>query len=305
MNEEQWNLAGKRCLVTGATNGIGRATAMALAQQGAEVIVGGRSALRCAQVQEEIQAATGRSVECFICDFASLQGVRNVATAFAAKGEPLHVLINNAGIFPQRRVREFSPEGYELTFAVNHLAPFLLTGILLPRLLEAAPARIVNVSSDAHRYCKPKQFQDLQSTKSYGRFRAYGRSKACNLLFTRLLAERLGNDRVTVNAMHPGGVQTGLGGMDKRMGPVLRFLLGLVFRTPAQGADTVVWLAQEPTLQGSSGGYYANRRPHNARSYAVDLERAQKLWETSEELCDFRWPGLSGAEATQRTASTM
>lgn len=294
MNTPQWNLEGKRCLVTGATNGIGRAAAQALAAAGAQVIIGGRSESRCTAVQREIQETTERPAEIFLCDFASLQSVRDAAQDYLDSGRELHALINNAGIFLTRR--ELSADGHELTFAVNHLAPFLLTGLLLPRLLEAAPARIVNVSSDAHRFSKAVDLDDLQAQKSFGGFRVYGRSKACNLLFTRELAERMKNVPVTVNAMHPGGVQTGLGGMNERIGPVGRFIFGLFFRTPAQGADTVVWLTQEPSLQDSSGDYYKNRRLHRPRSYATDLDSAKRLWELSEELCGFRWPE-SGAAA--------
>lgn len=291
MNAPQWSLKGKRCLVTGATNGIGRAAARMLAQSGAEIIIGGRSAERCTPVQKEIEELTGRPAERFLCDFSSLQNVREAAHAYLDSGKELHALVNNAGVFLTRP--ELSGDGHELTFAVNHLAPFLLTGLLLPRLLEAAPARIVNVSSDAHRFCRKLDFNDLHAQKSFRGFQVYGRSKGCNILFTRQLAAALKKAPVTVNAMHPGGVQTGLGGMDQRIGAVGRFLLRLIFRTPAQGADTIVWLVQEPALQQSSGGYYKNRKPRRPRPWAMEPDSAKRLWELSEELCDFRWPEIS------------
>ena len=282
-------LSGKTVLVTGATNGIGKAAALELAKSGAQVMVGGRSLLRCEGIQGDIAAITGQMPACFLCDFSSLDSVREAAQKYLESGQPLDVLINNAGAFFTKRME--TQDGIEASFGINHLAPFLLTGMLLPRLRESSVSRIVVVASDAHRFGAPLQLNDLQLEKGYGPFKAYGRSKGANILFTRVLARRLGSSGTTVNAMHPGAVNTNLGNIQN---VVLKKLMALLmrpfFRTPEKGAETILWLASSPKMQGQSGGYYMNCQSHRLHSYIADDELAEGLWRASEELTGFTYP---------------
>ena len=282
-------LSGKTVLITGATSGIGKATALALAKSGAQVVVGGRSLLRCEGIQKDIAAITGQMPAHLLCDFSSLDSVREAAQKYLESGQPLDVLINNAGAFFTKRIQ--TQDGIESSIGVNHLAPFLLTGILLPRLRESAVSRIVVVGSDAHRFGAPLKLNELQLEKGYGPFKAYGRSKGANLLFTRTLAQRLGNSGTTINAMHPGAVYTNLGDVQN---VVLKSLLVLFvrpfFRTPEKGAETVLWLASSPEMQGQSGGYYKDCRLHRLHPYTADDALAEGLWRASEELTGFTYP---------------
>jgi NAD(P)-dependent dehydrogenase (short-subunit alcohol dehydrogenase family) len=273
-------LRGKTCLVTGATNGIGRAAAVALARQGARLVLLGRDADRCEAVRADVAAAGDADASVLIADLAVQAEVRRAAAEFLASGRPLHVLLNNAGVVQMRRGE--TPDGVETTFAVNHLAPFLLTNLLLPRLQASAPARIVNVSSDAHKLGGALDFDDLGAVKRYSGAAVYGRSKLANLLFTRELARRLEGSGVTVNALHPGAVRTGLG--QNNDAPFLKLVAGLLrplFRTPEQGADTAVWLCGAEELGGVSGLYFANRRERRPHRHALDDKAARRLWDES------------------------
>ncbi len=283
-------LHGKTVLVTGANSGIGRAAALELAKVGAKVVVGGRSPERCAAIQKDVAAITGQQPECLFCDFLSLDSVREGAAKYLESGRPLDVLINNAGALFSKRTE--TRDGYEASFGVNHLAPFLLTGMLLPRLRESEVSRIVMVASDAHRFGMPLNLDDLQLQKGYGPFKAYGRSKGANILFTRGLAKRLKNSGTTVNAMHPGAVSTNLGNVQN---PVMKKLMGLLlylfFRSPEKGAETVLWLASSSAVQSQSGGYYMNCRMHRPpRAWVLDDALMEALWQVSEELTGFRYP---------------
>ncbi len=285
--EAAWDIAGKVCLVTGATNGIGRAAALALAKAGAEVVIGGRSPERCATVQDQIADETGQRPDAMCCDFNSLADVRRAANEYLDSSRPLHMLMNNAGAVFGRR--QHSADGYEASMAINHLAPFLLSCMLWPRLKESAPARIVIVASDAHRSSKSLDFDDLMREQAfYFNMESYGRSKLCNLLFTHALAKRIEGSGVTVTAMHPSLVATGLAGK-QWVGRLMMALLRPFARTPAQGADTAVWLATDPALSAANGGYYFNRAPHKPRADARSDEIAEQLWQASEDLVDHRW----------------
>lgn len=285
---------GRTVLVTGATNGIGKATAMELARMDAQVVLVGRSRPKTEATVSEIFRKTGNNaLDYIIADLALMSGVRQVAETFRQKYDRLHVLVNNVGgIFAQRQV---TSEGLEMTFALNHLSYFLLTSLLLDILKASAPARIVNVSSDAHRF-GGLNLDDLQSEQSYGMggFRAYSQSKLMNVMFTYELAQRLEGTGVTVNAMHPGAVATGFGHNN-------RGLVGLVFRsfsrfslTPEQGADTVVYLASSPDVEGVTGKYFDRRKAVLSSSHSYDEDKARRLWEISAEL--------TGIAATQPSA---
>jgi len=276
-------------MVSGATSGIGKAAACALAQQGAELIVIARDQRRGEAVVEELMRETGNpEIEVLCADFAHLAQVRELARAFLASRRPLHVLLNNAGaVFVRRQETE---DGYEATLAVNHLAPFLLTNLLLPRLLESPGARIVNVASDAHRFAGPLDFGDLQSQTRYRAMAVYGKSKLMNLLFTRELARRLEGTDTTVNAMHPGFVNSGLGSNNGWLGRAAMRVLSPFARTPEKGAETAVFLCSAPEVAGQSGGYWKDCRRHVPHAVAQRDADAERLWVTSA-----RWVALPAA----------
>jgi NAD(P)-dependent dehydrogenase (short-subunit alcohol dehydrogenase family) len=281
MTEQGQSMRGRVCLVTGATSGIGAAAAEELATLGATVLVAGRDAERAAATVERIRQRTGGAAEYLLADLSSQQEVRRLAEAVCARHERLHVLVNNAGaVFTERRL---SPDGLELTFALNHLAYFLLTGLLLDTLQASAPARIVNVASDAHQ-AATIDFDDLQAERGYSGFRVYGRSKLANLLFTYELARRLEGTGVTVNALHPGLVAsrfaTNLGGLARRLHPLARpFML-----SPAQGARTIVYLASSPEVQGVTGRYFVSERDTTSSKASYDRAAAERLWQVSATL---------------------
>jgi len=211
-----------------------------------------------------------------------------VGDEILARTDAIHVLVNNAGVTLMKRTT--TPDGYETTFAVNHLAYFLLTGLLLPRLRAAAPgARIVNVASDAHRW-GPLDLDDLQNEREYKALKVYGQSKTANILFTRELARRLAGSGVTVNALHPGAVATRLG---RGNGPVLDLVqraIGLFMKSPEQGAATSIYLASDAALEGVSGRYFANKKEKQPAAHATDDGTARRLWEISESLTGFQYP---------------
>jgi NAD(P)-dependent dehydrogenase (short-subunit alcohol dehydrogenase family) len=280
---------GKVCMVTGATGGIGRATAAALAARGATVVLVGRSPERLARVREEIAAADALvTPDVLPCDLASLADVGRAADAFLASGRPLHVLVNNAGVV--NRERRETVDGFEEIFAVNHLAHFALTLRLLPRLRASAPARVVIVSSNAHRFA-PLDLDDLQHRRGYATMRVYGRSKLANLYFALELARRLAGSGVTVNAVDPGAVATGLGmnndGLLVRLAGVITRAL---FQSPEAGAATSIHVASAPELEGTTGLYFSRSRPRRPHPRAEDRAVAARLWEISEELTGVRFP---------------
>ncbi len=276
------NMKGKICLVTGGTNGIGKATAQALAQMGATVIIVGRDAQKTSKIVMEIRAASGNpGVGSMLADLSSQQEVRHLADEFKSRYSHLHVLINNAGGFFMKR--ELSVDHIEITFALNHLAPFLLTNLLLDTIKASAPARIINVSSNAHTAGKI-EFDNLQGERSY-RPRAYDDSKLANILFTMELAHRLEGSGVTVNALHPGFVATGFA---KNNGKVIAAFIGLlaplVARTPAKGAETSIYLASSPSVEGTTGEYFHDSRVFQVAPQATDKLVARKLWDISAEM---------------------
>jgi NAD(P)-dependent dehydrogenase (short-subunit alcohol dehydrogenase family) len=275
-------MRGRVCLVTGATDGHGRAVARALARRGADLVLLGRSPEKCRRVQAEIAAESdGKSPEIVVCDLASREAIDRAAAEYLAGGRPLHVLVNNAGLVSQ--ARQENAEGIELTFAVNYLSMFQLTLRLLPRLLESAPARIVNVSSDTYRMAT-LDFDDLQYQRGYSFLRAYGRSKLAITYFTLELARRLEGSGVTVNAVDPGPVASNIGannpGLAYRLAsPIIRRL----FPSPERAARTALMLATDPKLAGATGGYYRSLR-RRARPLAFDAAVSERLWRTSVNL---------------------
>jgi NAD(P)-dependent dehydrogenase (short-subunit alcohol dehydrogenase family) len=274
---------GKICLVTGGTNGIGKAAAQALAQMGAAVVIVGRDAQKARRVSEEIKSASGsQNVDYLLADLSSQRDVRRLAGEFKRKYPHLHVLLNNAG--GTFATRQLSVDGIEMTFALNHLAYFLLTNLLLDTLKASAPARIINVASDAHSRGKI-DFANLQGEHSYSGFGPYGNSKLANILFTTELARRLEGTGVTVNALHPGLTSTGFGQNNpgflmKIMGAVIP----LIARSPAKGAKTSIYLASSPEVQNISGKYFVDCKVTQPAPQAADRAVALRLWDASREL---------------------
>ena len=270
------------CMVTGATNGIGRATAEGLAKLGATVVVAGRNREKAEATVAGIRQATGNpAVEMMVADFASLEEVRRLAEQFRSRYDRLHVLVNNAGLWTAERA--ISKEGYEQTFAVNHLAPFLLTNLLLDVLKANAPARVVNVSSRAH-WSGRIDFDDLQSENHYSGWACYANSKLANVLFTNELARRLQGTGVTANSLHPGVVATGLFNGQRWLFGLLLKLVKPFFITSEQGARTCVYLAASPEVEGVSGRYFVNCREAPISPAAQEEHAAKRLWQVSERL---------------------
>jgi len=279
---------GKVCVVTGATSGIGKAAAAALAKLGAQVVLVGRDRGRAEAAAAEIGATAAVPPKAEIADLASMEQVRALAGRLGSL-ERIDVLINNAGlVLGEHRVTR---DGFEHVFAVNHLAPFLLTNLLLPKLTGSAPARVVTVTSDAHSAAK-LDLDDPNLEHGWNSWRSYANSKLANILFTRELARRLDGTGVTANCAHPGTVRTGFGREGK---PLLRLATTLArpfFLSPERGADTVVYLASSPDVAGETGGYYVKRQRREPSAAARDDAAARKLWEISEKMT-----GLTPAQA--------
>ncbi len=272
----------KICLITGATHGIGQAAAKGLAELGATVVIVGRNEVRCQSTIDAIKAETGNpDVNYLVADLAVQAQVQALSAEFKTRYQQLDVLVNNAaGIFFRRQL---SADGIEMSFALNHLAYFLLTNLLLDTLKDSAPARIVNVSSNSHRG-KHLDFDNLELKRGYWAGRAYGRSKLANLYFTYELARRLEDTGVTANAMHPGFVRTN---MAANNGWLVRLFLPVVHRnslTPEQGASTAVYLASSPEVAGVTGKYFVRERVVPSDPASHDESAARRLWQVSEAL---------------------
>jgi retinol dehydrogenase 14 len=275
-------MAGRTVLVTGGTGGIGRATALGLAEMGAHLAIVGRDRGRTEAAAREIRAVAGGQVEVFVGDLSAQAEVRRLAGEVLQCLSRIDVLVNNAGGY--WNTRHVTADGLERTFAVNHLAPFLLTGLLLDRLKHSAPARVVTVSSNAHATGRI-DFGDLQGERSYSGARAYSQSKLANVLFTYELARRQPATCVTVNALHPGVVRTAFGaedlsGIQRLFIPVMRPFM----KSPARGAATFVHVASAPDLEQVTGGYFAGGRPQSSAARSYDEAAAARLWQVSAHL---------------------
>jgi NAD(P)-dependent dehydrogenase (short-subunit alcohol dehydrogenase family) len=275
-------MTGRTVLITGATTGIGKATAVGLAAMGAHVAITGRNHGRAEQVAREIAATGGRPVDVFVADLSDQAQVRRLADEIRRHYPHIDVLVNNVGGY--WNTRHVTADGLERTFALNHLAPFLLTNLLLASLRRGGPARVVTVSSNAH-VTGRIDFDDLQAERTYSGARAYNQSKLANVLFTYELARRLTGSAVTANALHPGVVSTSFGAEDP--GRVQRILVPLIrpfMKTPTQGAATTIHVATATALERVTGRYFADSKPKRSSARSHDTVIAARLWRVSAEM---------------------
>ena len=275
-------MAQRICMVTGASSGIGKETSKKLAELGATVVMACRNRKRGEKAISEIEGVSDKAqVELMLADFASLDSVRALAKEFLEKHDSLHVLVNNAGGVSV--MRSVTADGFETTFQVDYLSHFLLTNLLLEILEKSAPSRIINVSSASH-YRGHMNFDDLQMKKGYGVMKAYSQAKLAQVLFTYELSRRLEGTGVTVNSLHPGAVATNI--WKGSMGPFsfLGNISNLFLITPEEGAETPVYLASSPEVEGATGRYYDRKREKQSSAESRDQVTAKKLWDESGRM---------------------
>lgn len=282
------DLAGKNVVVTGPTSGIGRGTALALAADGASVILVARNPAKCEAVSQEIQSAGGAEPITVIADLSLLSEAKRAADEILALDLPIHILVNNAGLV--NRKRRLTPEGLEETMAVNYFAPFAMTLKLLPALRRADRARIVNVTSNSYAIAR-LDLDDLNFERRYWMLGPYSVSKLGNIYFSRELARRLEGTNITVNAAHPGLIFTnlGLGNNTHFAKKLIGSVWGLFAKDESEGHKCVVWAATSPELEGVSGKYIADSKVVKPKKIALRDEVARRLWDISESTTGVRW----------------
>ena len=279
-----WDLKNKTVVISGATNGIGKAAAVELSKERSKLIFTYRNESLANDLLAEIKdLSPDTQVHSVYCDFSNQDSIKKCAEEINEMCENIDVLINNAGVV-NTSYHETS-DGIENTFAVNHLGYFLFTNLLLHKLKGESETRIINVSSAAHSFVKEIQWQDINFKNNFKQgLRCYGQSKLANLLFTRYLAIKLSTENITVNAIHPGGVNTSLGSQNKVWySKPLRLILRPFFRSPLKGAESIIYLATKQD-DGVTGEYFVDSKIHKSSSYSKNLEEADKLWSLSEEM---------------------
>ena len=279
-----WNLNNKTIVISGATNGIGKAAAIELSKENPKLLFTYRNQSLADELLAEIKdISPNTQVQSVYCDFSDQDSIKKCTNEINDLCANIDVLINNAGVV--NTSYHETGEGIENTFAVNHLGYFLFTNLLLQKLKGHDETRIVNVSSAAHSFVKEMQWEDINYKNNFGQgLRSYGQSKLANLLFTRYLAIKLSTDNISVNAIHPGGVNTSLGSQNKAWySKPLRLILKPFFRSPLKGAESIIYLATKQD-DGVTGEYFVDSKIHKSSTYSKNLEEAQKLWELSEKL---------------------
>lgn len=280
-------MIGKRVLITGATNGIGKQAALELAKMGADIVIVGRDEIKTRKVRIDLKTLSGSSkIDLLVADLTSMDEIRRIAAEFSARHDRLDVLLNNAGA--SFSTYQTSADGYEMTLALNHLSYYLLTNLLLDVLKRTAErhgeARIINVSSSAHKAATADGLvlNEASNQRRFRAFRVYGESKLANVLFTYELARRLEDTAVTVNAVHPGLVNTGFGdNMTGLMRPVFKLMKTLGGRSPQKGAETLVYLASSPDVRGLSAKYWFDKKQLRSSEISYDRAQQKRLWEFS------------------------
>jgi NAD(P)-dependent dehydrogenase (short-subunit alcohol dehydrogenase family) len=277
-------IQGKICLITGATSGIGQVTALELARQGAQLGLIVRNPQKGEATRQEIIRQTGNeSIQIFVADMASQAQIRAVAEPIQQAYPHIDILLNNAGFIAGNR-RELSADGWEQTFAVNHMGYFTLTQVLFEMLKAAPEARVINVASEAHRFSNQLDFDNLQLQRGYSAMKAYGLSKLYNILFTKSLAKRLEGTNITTNSLHPGVVATGFASTSSGFFKVLAQLARPMMISAQKGAETSLYLATAAEAAQYNGLYFDKKRPRTPSALAQNPEKAEKLWEVSEAL---------------------
>ena len=277
-----FEIKNKNVLITGATSGIGEATAIDLAKKGANIFFIARNNLKAQNLSDKIEFISGKRPKFFIADLASLKNIKESALEFISLDIPLHVLLNNAGLINNNRKE--TVDGFEEVFSINHLAYFYLTHLLLEKLKEGTPSRIINVSSGAHAFVKGFNFDDVNSLKEYKPFKVYGYSKLANILFTKKLSQVLENENIIVNCLHPGVVGTGFGQNNGIFSKILFNLSKPFMRSSEKGAETSIYLCSSPEVSDLSGQYFYNCKIAKTSTWANNQEDADRLWNLSKEL---------------------
>jgi len=274
---DEIKLKNKIVLITGATSGIGKETALGLAELGATIVFTSRDNLRGEKTRNELIAATNNeNIDMLECDLASFESIKNCCKEFKSKYDNLHVLINNAAVWDFKR--KTSKDGIENIFATNYLAPFLMTNLLLDVLKKSNPSRIINVTSGMH--YGTINFDDIEFKQKFSGMKGYRQSKLALILYTRLLAKKLEGTDVTVNCVHPGMNKTGLG---RDAGGFSRMIFKLMGKDPKIGAETSIYLASSPDLENITGEYFAKKEVKKSSKESYDLDLAKKLWDVSEK----------------------
>ena len=278
-----FNVNNKNILITGATSGIGRESALALAKMGANITFIARNKLKAENLLTEINKISNGKNSFIIADLSSQKDIKIASDSYIDKNFSLDILLNNAGLINFKRKETI--DGFEETFAINHLAYFSLTNLLLDKIKESNSARIVNVSSAAHQFVKRMNFDDIQSEKSYRPFKVYGYTKLANILFTKKLSSILENTKVTVNCVHPGVVGTSFGqNNSNNLNKVLSFIARPFMITSEKGAETSIYLCSSPDVSNISGQYFYNCKVTKTSKWAQSKEDADRLWELSKEM---------------------
>lgn len=273
----------KNILITGATSGIGRESALALAKMGANITFIARNKLKAENLLTDINKISNGQNSFIIADLSSQKDIKSASEKYIDKNISLDVLLNNAGLINFKRNETI--DGFEETFAINHLAYFSLTNLLLDKIKESNSARIVNVSSAAHQFVKRMNFDDIHSKKSYKPFQVYGYTKLANILFTKKLSSILEKDKITVNSLHPGVVGTSFGQNNtNNLNKVLSFIAKPFMRTSEKGAETSIYLCSSPDVSDISGQYFYNCKVAKTSKWAQSKEDADKLWDLSEKM---------------------